>query len=139
MFRGGSTNFIATGLRDVGGGKVYGVDLFDHINGAETVENLTAVFEERDLMQYVEFCKGYTQDWPEKLKHLRFRYIFLDADHYYESVKQDFDLWSPLLDPDGLIIFHDVHMPTVDKFVTEDMDGWELVDHVYSIKSYRKK
>ncbi len=144
VFRGGSVNFIAEGLRQRGeGGKVYGVDLFDTggkcVNGAETIENLTEVFEERGLMKYVEFCKGYTHEWPERLSHLKFKYIFVDADHYYESVKQDFELWSPLLEPDGLIGFHDTDMNTIDKFLTEDMDGWELVDHVYRIKSFRKK
>jgi predicted O-methyltransferase YrrM len=34
--------------------------------------------------------------------------LFIDADHTYESVKRDFEMYSPLVAPGGLIIFHDI-------------------------------
>ncbi len=34
--------------------------------------------------------------------------LFIDGDHTYGGVKADFDLWSPLVRPGGLIIFHDI-------------------------------
>jgi predicted O-methyltransferase YrrM len=35
-------------------------------------------------------------------------FLFIDGDHSYEGAKQDFDLYSPLVHPGGMIAFHDV-------------------------------
>ena len=35
-------------------------------------------------------------------------FLFIDADHSYEGVSRDFELYSPLVRPGGLIAFHDV-------------------------------
>jgi len=48
--------------------------------------------------------------------------LFIDGDHTYEGVKADYELYSPLVRPGGIIGFHDIsphaHMPyiEVDKF-----------------------
>jgi predicted O-methyltransferase YrrM len=34
--------------------------------------------------------------------------LFIDGDHSYESVKRDFELYSPLMSKGGLIFFHDI-------------------------------
>jgi cephalosporin hydroxylase len=34
--------------------------------------------------------------------------LFIDGDHSYEGVKADFELWSTLVSPGGLVIFHDI-------------------------------
>jgi predicted O-methyltransferase YrrM len=34
--------------------------------------------------------------------------LFIDADHRYEGVKQDFEMYSPLVKPGGIIAFHDI-------------------------------
>jgi len=34
--------------------------------------------------------------------------LFIDGDHSYEGVKADFDNYSPLVRPGGLIVFHDI-------------------------------
>ncbi len=35
-------------------------------------------------------------------------FLFIDGDHTYAGVKQDFDLYSPLVSKDGLIALHDI-------------------------------
>jgi cephalosporin hydroxylase len=35
-------------------------------------------------------------------------FLFIDGDHSYEGVKKDFELYSPLVRPGGLIAFHDI-------------------------------
>jgi glycosyltransferase involved in cell wall biosynthesis len=35
-------------------------------------------------------------------------FLFIDADHRYEGVKRDYDMYSPLVRPGGLIGFHDI-------------------------------
>lgn len=34
--------------------------------------------------------------------------LFIDGDHTYAGVKTDFELWSPLVRPGGMVIFHDI-------------------------------
>ena len=35
-------------------------------------------------------------------------FLFIDGDHSYEGVKQDFDIFGPLVKRNGLIAFHDI-------------------------------
>jgi len=35
-------------------------------------------------------------------------FLFIDADHHYAMVKRDYELYSPLVRPGGLIAFHDI-------------------------------
>ena len=42
------------------------------------------------------------QGWPEPIDM-----VFIDADHSYEAVKQDWDDWSPHVVPGGVIALHD--------------------------------
>ena len=35
-------------------------------------------------------------------------FLFIDADHTYEGVKRDFEMYAPLVRPGGLIAFHDI-------------------------------
>ncbi|HUZ46426.1 MAG TPA: class I SAM-dependent methyltransferase [Terriglobia bacterium] len=42
-------------------------------------------------------------------------YLFIDGDHTYEGVKQDFELYAPLVRKGGIIAFHDIaeHSPAI--------------------------
>lgn len=60
-----------------------------------------------------------------------FDLIMIDADHRYEGVKRDFELYGPLVASDGLIVMHDV-LPNrfdaeiqVDRFWTEVKERFE--------------
>ena len=35
-------------------------------------------------------------------------FLFIDADHTYEGVKRDFEMYSPLVREGGIIAFHDI-------------------------------
>ncbi|MGC2421130.1 MAG: class I SAM-dependent methyltransferase [Candidatus Acidiferrales bacterium] len=35
-------------------------------------------------------------------------YLFIDADHTYEGVKKDFEMYAPLVRPGGMVVFHDI-------------------------------
>ena len=37
-------------------------------------------------------------------------FLFIDGDHTYEGVKQDWEMYSPLVRPGGLVAFHDIAM-----------------------------
>lgn len=34
-------------------------------------------------------------------------FVFIDGDHSYEAVRDDWEAWSPLLAPDGIVALHD--------------------------------
>jgi predicted O-methyltransferase YrrM len=48
-------------------------------------------------------------------------FLFIDGDHTYAGVKQDFEMYSPLVRKGGLIAFHDIclHPPALDCHVDE--------------------
>lgn len=62
---------------------------------------------------------GQTESIVPELDFMRFDLIFVDADHDYDSVKQDIEMTYPLLNPKGLMVFHDYdpdHEFTPDSF-----------------------
>lgn len=42
------------------------------------------------------------------LKGRKIDFLFIDADHSYEAVKKDFEIYSPLVKEGGIIAFHDI-------------------------------
>lgn len=65
-------------------------------------------------------------------------YLFIDGDHTYKGVKMDYDMYSPLVKPGGLVAFHDIalHPPVldchVDEFWNELKQGrehWEFIEN----------
>lgn len=55
---------------------------------------------------------SHTPETVEKVKRRlgskRFDLLFIDGDHSYEGVKQDFLLYAPLVRKGGLVAFHDI-------------------------------
>lgn len=71
--------------------------------------------------------------------------LFIDGNHKYASVKQDFEAWSPFLAPDGTIAFHDCD-PTkkyglgVARFVKEICEqGWQISEQAESLAAVVKR
>lgn len=49
-------------------------------------------------------------------------FLFIDGDHSYTGVKQDFETWFPKLKKDGIIVFHDIGWAEgVAKLIREDV------------------
>lgn len=121
-WRGRSTIWLAHAVQDRGEGKVYAVDTWEGTgNGGACLPLLQSygdnqLFEEfrnnmnkAGIASYVEPIVGNT---GEVLQHLTWEkpigLLFIDADHEYESVRQDFELWSPYVMEGGFIVFDDV-------------------------------
>lgn len=67
-------------------------------------------------------------------------FLFLDGDHSYQGVKQDWLYFSPLVRPGGLIAFHDIAMSYEETHVKKLWDEirpfhehWEYAFHMESI------
>lgn len=46
-------------------------------------------------------------------------FLYIDADHSYEGVKADYEIWTPLVRPGGLVGFHDTNHPPVRQLLQE--------------------
>jgi predicted O-methyltransferase YrrM len=64
--------------------------------------------------------------------------LFIDGDHTYEGVKQDFEMYSPFVRPGGIIAFHDIVqgreelVGEVERFWNEIKAGYrhrEIIEH----------
>lgn len=145
-FQGATASLFATGLKEFSlEGMVYTVDLYEDAasagipgyKGQEQVAKKT--FNDLGISDRITMCKGFIDEWGKKLKDKKFKLIFIDGDHSYEYCKKDFEAWSPLLEDDGNLIFHDTHVLGVDKVIQEMGDEWELVGHAITTKVFRRR
>jgi predicted O-methyltransferase YrrM len=140
-YKGLSSACLAYGLQAAQGtGRVYAVDLFNHDGNQH--ESFDVGIIQCSLEKYVTACHGYTQDWAPRFlqRGLLFSFILIDADHNYETCKLDFELYSQLLAPGGLIAFHDVDFLSVGTVISEiDKTQWKQADHIYRLKVFNKR
>lgn len=143
---GVGTAYLGCGLRSGAGGRLYGVDTFAGTTlnpqihaawqqsvarlGGSTLprfqENLRAFGLEELVTPVVENSVVAARQWPGTPIDL----LYIDGDHVYEAVKQDYQSWSPYVKPGGLIVFHDydARHPGVQALVDELL-ATELADH----------
>ncbi|WP_428388112.1 O-methyltransferase [Mucisphaera sp.] len=61
-----------------------------------------------DLIRADSHLADTRNQTAQALNHQPVDFLFIDGDHRYEGVKQDFQLYAPLVRPGGLIAFHDI-------------------------------
>jgi cephalosporin hydroxylase len=71
-----------------------------------------------------------------KLKGNKLDFLFIDGDHSYEGVKQDFKMYAPLVRSGGIIAFHDVAHDTETKKVHR---FWEEIKGQYQHREFIHK
>lgn len=73
--------------------------------------------------------RGYSNEIVKQYKNNSIDFLFIDADHSYDSVKEDLTLWFPKVKKDGIIAGHDYTTHTdVKKAVDEFFDEY----HIYN-------
>jgi predicted O-methyltransferase YrrM len=156
---GVSTTYLGCGLRSGGGGHLHAVDTFQGttLNTESqsawqgTVEKMGGTTLNKFNEHINAFALGKTvtpiesdsvsaaKNWPTgKTIDL----LFIDGDHVYEAVKQDFTVWAPFVQSGGYILFHDFDSkhPGVQAFIEEalrsDLAGCatEQVDSLLIVK-----
>jgi len=97
-------------LADIG--HVYGVDSFEgdaHAGNRNTYDLANSKRQELG-MENVTFIKGLFDDvaktWERPIDILH-----IDGFHTYEAVKNDYDVWTKFLKPEGVVLFHDTCVP----------------------------
>ncbi|MBI4716279.1 MAG: class I SAM-dependent methyltransferase [Planctomycetes bacterium] len=130
-----TTSYLATACRARGRGTVFAVDTFAGTReggarypsvarfGGNTLRAFHEQIRRADVERYVVPLVGYTADVAARYTGGPIRVLLIDADHSYDGVRQDFELWSPLVAPGGVIIFHDYDVPEVRRFVDAEVRG----------------
>lgn len=73
----------------------------------------------RDCLNNIIPIKDFSKNAYNQVKHLKFKFIFIDGSHSYEDVKKDLILYEPLVVNNGLFAGDDYQCPDVKKAVDE--------------------
>jgi predicted O-methyltransferase YrrM len=69
-------------------------------------------FAKKNQKLYLLRKDSHSQETLEEVKKIlngsQLDFLFIDGDHTYEGVKKDFEMYSPLVEKGGAIIFHDI-------------------------------
>lgn len=65
-------------------------------------------FAKIGVEEYVQTFIMTTGQYAERIGKKRFQYIYIDGDHSYAGVKNDYQLFFPRLDQGGFMVFHDI-------------------------------
>lgn len=98
---------------------------------------------------------GYSHDnakhhlsWTDE----RLSFVFIDGDHRYHNVLEDFNDWTPFLKHGGLLAMHDARMSrpggaryhpgpsrVADEMIFNNGDAWEVVGEAHSLVIVKKR
>tara|TARA_B100000287_G_scaffold418662_1_gene455936 strand:+ start:662 stop:1315 length:654 start_codon:yes stop_codon:yes gene_type:complete len=118
---------------------VYGIDGFDlepayqKVGKTYTHYEFVTALKEKLKLDNINFIKGYFNDvvktWDKDIDILH-----IDGSHDYDSVKEDYENWSPFVKDNGFILFHDTvsHPTSIGKFFNEIGDGYTKINFTHS-------
>jgi predicted O-methyltransferase YrrM len=72
----------------------------------------------------------------EILNDKKIDFLFIDGDHSYEGVKKDFEMYSPLVNKNGVIAFHDVTPGGLECFTGGVPRFWKEIKNKYTYKEF---
>ena len=102
-------------------GTTYLIDACNGIGGPNDLDNEDSFFRKNF---YPRFIKSTSIDAYYDFfvrQDIQIDFLFIDGDHSYEGVKIDFELYSNLLSPTGIIMLHDTDSSYEDTLlVSED-------------------
>jgi len=137
-----TTSYLATACRVRGRGRVFAVDTFEgtmegnthyasitNFDGS-TLGAFKSRIQQAGVDDLVDPMIGLTTEMASQYRGDPIRLLLIDADHSYEGVRDDFRLWSPLVAPGGLIVFHDylAFPEAVGRFVDEQVSREATID-----------
>jgi MMP 1-O-methyltransferase len=153
---GRSSVVIAKGLGTSRGARLYCVDPWNGDGEDYARPEYSAIAERQRLPLHLQFVENMRQfDVEDAVRPLRgyseqigrdftglIDMLFIDANHEYESVRADFEIWSPRLVPNGVIAFHDADhdgpRAVIEEFI-EKRPGWSQGAQVDSLWLARRR
>lgn len=128
VWKGKSSYILATAIKNRGGA-LYSVDPFDgdgdsasrdsYRKEMETMpisllQNFQETLRRYDLSEMVRILPYLSSEARKKFDETAIDMLFIDGNHDYVSVREDYTLWSDLLVPGGVLVLHDVGAKHVD-------------------------
>ena len=89
-------------------GVTYLVDACNGIGGPNDLERENSFFNTTFHPRLIKETSENAYYNYFVLQDIKIDLLFIDGDHSYEGVKLDFELYSKILSPDGIIILHDI-------------------------------
>lgn len=139
VFKGETTFYL---LDNVPWLELIGVDLWQEVSWGDKSDegyfsysefNLNDLFfdvsKKADLYSNLTLLRKSTTDAATMIKDNSLDFVFIDADHTYEGVKQDIEAWFPKVRQGGFVTGHDIHMAGVKKAVTEILGNYDERDN----------
>jgi predicted O-methyltransferase YrrM len=130
----GFSSFVFANALQNTDGKHYGIDMFqgDMQTGfRNTYDSVMENIASHGLTN-IEIIVG---EFGEVAKswYLPIQILHIDGLHTYEAVKGDYDHWSPFVDENSIILFHDVTaFPEIAQFFRDVEDGWQKLYFTHS-------
>ncbi len=142
----GGTFYLWNKLNELTNGMNVSIDLADGIHGGVNLESIN----KRNLYFYEQFnnchfIEGDSHDIETKnkvtelLKGQQINFLFIDGDHTFSGIKQDFYDYLPFCKSQSFVVFHDIvisdHHHSRDVYVGEfwneiknEYNHWEFIE-----------
>lgn len=109
-YLGSSSCFIAHAINERES-LLYCIDTWQNDAMSEGNKDTFEEFEKntRNLRNVIRVVKKFSTEAVEDVAHLKGKisFLFVDGDHSYGSVKKDWEIFSPFLLDDAIVVFHD--------------------------------
>jgi len=129
VWKGHSIIYLSNLLRDKDV-EVYAIDLFNETykyKKTEEIKYLYDIFKENvkiaNLSDKITPIKSISWEASEKFDDDSVDFVFIDADHEYDSVIKDINSWLPKIKKGGIISGHDYFNPCGVKKAVDEIFG----------------
>lgn len=96
------------------------------------IKALNIIKKDNQIIHYIHESSQYNET-VEKVKKIlnknEFDYIFIDGDHSYDGIKNDFENYFPLLKSNGIFTLHDTKTSHVERIKVKDF--WNEIKSNY--------
>lgn len=131
-WKGRSASYMCVEIANSGKNiEFYCVDHFlgssEHQGGMGNLENLYEKFIENmtPVQDYYTLLKMSSVDAAATFDDASLDFVFIDAAHEYENVKNDIEAWLPKVKSGGILAGHDYHHPPIQQAITDsNLEGF---------------
>jgi hypothetical protein len=88
-------------------GATYVVDACNGIGGPNDLENEESFYRKSFYPRFIKSTSERAYYDFFVIQDIKIDVLFIDGDHSYEGVKLDFELYSKIMSPNGIILIHD--------------------------------
>lgn len=118
---------LEIGLGEHGGGRYLWKMLFDNVVSIES--DLEKIKRVSSQPPFGGTFIGMSSHDPKCVSNARieapYDFLYIDGDHLYDGVKQDYLDYAPMVRPGGIVAIHDYLLPDVNRFV-HDLERGEV-------------